>query len=255
MKHQYLPILENHAIAENLYRLTFKWESLQPLPLPGQFVTVRCTAYTDPLLRRPLAVASFDESTGVAGIIYQRRGKATAALAEKKAGDSLDIIGPLGNCFPLPENDTTPILIAGGIGLGPILFLHSVLRLGGYTPLLIVGFRTKSAIPFAVCNSPDTVFCTDDGTIGFHGTAGEYLKTVSLPAKAVLYACGPEGLLRSVEGLAERSHISCWISMEQVMACGLGACMGCVIRVKRGNGFARVCTEGPVFPGEEIVWT
>jgi hypothetical protein len=163
------------------------------------------------------------------------KGESDRSLAEKKAGDSLDIIGPLGNCFPLPENDTTPILIAGGIGLGPILFLHSVLRLGGYTPLLIVGFRTKSAIPFAVC------------TVRYCFLHRRRYYRIPRDCRGIpqncLFACESgalrlrtEGLLRSVEGLAERSHISCWISMEQVMACRSRSLHGCVIRSSEETG-------------------
>jgi len=255
MKQQFLTLVDNRPLAENLFRLSFIWEEPDGTPLPGQFVTLRCTNRTDPLLRRPLALSSFDEKTGEASIIYQRRGKATGLLSEKRSGDPIDILGPLGNSFPLPGGNQQAVLVAGGIGLGPLLFLHDYLRNLGLNPLFVAGFRSREQIPLSVLRERDTSLCTDDGSLGFHGTSGAYLEGLDTGPDTVFYACGPEGLLRSVQSLAEEKGAQCWVSMEQVMACGVGACMGCVIRVRTGNGYARVCTEGRIFSGRHILGT
>jgi dihydroorotate dehydrogenase electron transfer subunit len=241
----------NTKISDDFFRLEFPWPSDAPVPLPGQFVTIRSALGSDPLLRRPFAVASFND--GIASIIYQKRGKATSLLSGLSLGESFSVIGPLGQGFR--KTESLPVLIAGGIGLGPIAFLAS--QLGDRAPIFILGARTKAMIPDLDFLSPlSPVICTDDGTLGFHGTVIDWCKASLRPdQKAEYFACGPNAMLKALHQFAQSRQENAQVSLEQTMGCGVGACMGCTVEVNDERRYARVCKEGPVFDSKEIKWT
>ena len=130
-------IRSNTPVAEGYNQLEFEWPSDAPVPVPGQFVTIRTGATTDPLLRRPFAVSGF--APGICQLVYQIRGKATQGLAASRPGDRIDVLGPLGNGFPNPEPDRTPFLLGGGIGFGPIYYFANTLARRGGKPVTIIG--------------------------------------------------------------------------------------------------------------------
>lgn len=258
MKQSSLPVISNTVLCESFYELAVGWDSaVMGECRPGQFVTVRVSSATTPLLRRPFAFSEYDSRGGVAKFIYQKRGPATQLLASKVAGDPVDIIGPLGNWFEPSAEGGPCILAAGGIGVGPMIFLARSLREMGRDVLLAYGCARKSLVPegesFARAGA---VVCTDDGSEGFAGTNVGYLR--SLPETrlrgATLYACGPHAMMKACHELAVERGVRCWVSMEQVMACGVGACMGCVVKVKGDKPYARVCAEGPVFDSAVVEW-
>ncbi len=250
-------VISNGQIAAGYFELSFSWRNTEETPLPGQFISLKSYGTTDLVLRRPFAVSAFDAVGGEARIIYQLKGKATTALAGRLAGESLDVIGPLGNSFPAPSGKR-PILVGGGVGLGPILFLGNRLLGEGRHPLVVLGFRGASLIPelSSRCRFEPNL-CTDDGSAGFRGTVVDYLR--QLPgaelAGGELYACGPNPMMAGCHSLASDFDLACWVSMEQIMGCGVGACMGCAIPVAGSASYARVCTEGPVFSSRTIAWT
>lgn len=256
MNQQTLPVRSNTAICTDFHELSLDGAA-NPFILPGQFATIRVSDTTTPLLRRPFAYSSVDPQKGTVSFIYQKRGPATEILAGKREGDEVDIIGPLGNSFPEPEGEGHCILLAGGIGLGPMLFLAQWLREKKKDVVFVYGCAHKGLVPdtegFRKANA---VVCTDDGSTGFSGTNVAYLQT--LPEKAfdgaTMYVCGPNPMMKACHELAQERGVPCFVSMEQVMACGVGACMGCVVKTTTGNGFARVCAEGPVFESGEIAW-
>ena len=247
------PVTSNIRVARGYMRLTFAWPQDLPDPAPGQFVTIRNAETTDPLLRRPFAISSFDH--GACSIVYQIRGKGTQSMAARTFGESMDILGPLGNSFPTPDTGQRAILVAGGVGFGPMYYLASRLAASGARPFTIVGARSADLIP-NVDYTGDFSFCTDDGSRGFHGTVTDFLGSRhDLDFAACrLYACGPDPMLAACSRFAQGVGMKCWVSVEQVMGCGVGACMGCAIRVKGEKRYARVCTEGPVFDGNDIEW-
>jgi len=249
-------VISNRELCHSLCELEFSMDQTTEKPLPGQFFTVRVTDSSLPLLRRPFAFAGFDAAQGRARCIYQVRGAATKLLSAMKPDTPLDIIGPLGRPFPLPQPNERPVLIAGGIGLGPVLFLFDLLRSRGDDVRMVFGGRSKEYVPSSLFENSDTVICTDDGSCGFHGTVVDYLATIGpSPADpALLYCCGPQPMLRACHEFASRRSLRCFVSVEQVMACGVGACMGCAVRVNDGRGFVRACKEGPVFDSGEIAW-
>lgn len=227
----------------------------------------------DPLLKRPFSIHRWIE--GNIQILYRVVGKGTHILSQRKPGDSIELLGPLGNGFPVQKDMNNIIFLAGGLGIAPIFALAeswvrqrktkaalpgpSVVR-GGKNILFFYGARTKKEI---LCLDKlksigiEPVISTDDGTMGKKGNIvsvlKEYLIGRTLPAsRCILYACGPEPMLQALSAFAGQNKINGYVALEQNMACGIGTCLGCVVNTKAG--YKRVCKEGPVFPIEEIVW-
>lgn len=253
-------ILSLGEIARDYYLLKFRWNS-DEIPEAGQFLTIRVTDLGSPLLRRPFAFSEYDKSEGTGSVIFQKVGKGTEILSSKRAGNSLDILGPLGNSFQriLTKEDKAKsrhIVVAGGIGIGPMLYLFDELKKSGKKTELVMGCRDKSLVPFPVLGEmKGLTICTDDGSHGFHGNVVDYLRTLnSAKEDSVIYSCGPHAMLKGCQTFAEDKGISSYVSLEEMMACGVGACMGCTCEKKGEKNFARVCKDGPVFPGGEIKW-
>lgn len=244
-------ILLNKQITRDFFRMRFTIPE-NTVPQPGQFLSLKDEKPTGTLLRRPFAFS--DAGNGFGEMIYQTRGQATHTLSRRQPGDRVSVLLPCGNGFPTAViGDRVPVLIAGGVGLGPVLFLYRTLKAAGKNPLLITGFRTADLIPHSVL--PDeAVICTDDGSFGFHGNTAEALRKQTVNSKAVLFSCGPTPMMKAVSAFAEESSFDSFVSLEAMMGCSLGACMGCVVPVKSG-GYRRVCKEGPVFDAGEILWT
>jgi len=245
-------ITSNRNLAEDTFELEFAWQS-DEIPRAGQFFTLRCSDSSDPLLRRPFAFSTFDRHSSRASCIYLRRGRTTIMLSQLSAGSRLDILGPLGNGFSLPARKSSPVLLAGGIGLGPVLFLDSALREAGHRPLFLYGARSAAFVPHGRL-PPGGRLCTDDGSAGFKGTVMDSLLSSGCPEDAALFACGPGPMLKAIAGFAEKNSRPCQVAVEQRMACGVGACMGCTVAVRDERKFARACVDGPVFGAQELSW-
>ena len=247
-------IVTNTEIASQYHELTVVWND--EVPLPGQFLTLRVGHATDPLLRRPFAFSKFDGDSQRASIIYERRGKATSTLAARSPGDEISVLGPLGHPFPSPEANAKPVLISGGVGIGPMLFLARALS--GTHPMTtcVFGARSGSALPTGAIHilGVPVVLCTDDGSSGINGTVVDGLSTLPEDPSHEYFACGLNPMMKAVSEFAKERGVRCWVSMEQIMGCAVGACMGCAIETRTPSRFARVCTEGPVFDADNIVW-
>ncbi|WP_319561757.1 dihydroorotate dehydrogenase electron transfer subunit [Marispirochaeta sp.] len=243
----------NREIARDYFELRFLFSfSERETPLPGQFLTLKISDGPAPLLRRPFAFSAY--RNGTAGVIYQRRGPGTELLAGKREGDELDIIAPLGNTWPEPGTKEHPVLVAGGIGMGPILFFARSLQQKGRNFSLIIGARTGDYLPDSTVTAGlDTLLATDDGSIGIHGTVIDALPS-EYPSPPRFYTCGPHPMMYAVHRQALELDAPCSVSMEQTIACGVGACMGCVIRLTGDERFARVCADGPIFDSREVLW-
>lgn len=263
MQLQTSTVVTNKAVATGYFELEADWSG--PAPEPGQFVTVRIGDSTEPLLRRPFAVSALLSEGGASRfrMIYQMRGKTTGLLAALRPDDTIDVLGPLGRPFPLPRKGAVPILVAGGIGIGPVLFLAD--RLMSFEddahrpPVLVCGARTAELLPRSSLerSSAELLICTDDGSDGIEGTVIDGIDSIDSRRRemAEYYACGPMAMMAGVAAQAESEERPCWVSLEQVMGCGVGACMGCAVRVhSQDHPFERVCTEGPVFDARHIVW-
>jgi len=249
-------VIDNKKLINNHYLITLRPEVKITPPRPGNFFMVAVDTGLDPLLKRPFSVHRW--SDGNFQLFYRVVGKGTKILSEKKPGNSLDILGPLGKGFPAPKKDKQIILVAGGMGIAPIFAMAE--RIRNNNPLLFYGTKTKKTVFFTDefrSLGIDPVVSTDDGTFGMKGNIVKILKKHltrdSLPVtRYLLYACGPEIMLEALSDLASQFNIKGYVAMEQNMACGIGTCLGCVVKTRKGH--KRVCKEGPVFPIEEIVW-
>jgi dihydroorotate dehydrogenase electron transfer subunit len=253
-------VLSHRFAGRGYYRLVIKAPEAAKTAVPGQFVMLRVSEGLDPLLARPFGIASVISKSSIE-ILYRVAGKGTAMLSGVKAGRSLSLLGPLGRGFPPPGKGTTPVLVAGGSGFPPLYFFA---QRTGSRARLFLGTRDKECLPppgvlrrFRELASKVHV-ATEDGSMGVCGMSTDlvrdFLATLERKTRPVLYACGPHAMLAAVSRIAAEHSILCYVSMEERMACGLGACMGCSVPVKAG-GYQRVCREGPVFDSRDIDWS
>ncbi|RKY32223.1 MAG: dihydroorotate dehydrogenase electron transfer subunit [Candidatus Omnitrophota bacterium] len=266
-------VIKNIAVTQKCYKIVLLCHALSKGAQPGQFLMVKVDNGSEVLLRRPFGIHAANGRS--AEILYEVVGRGTEILTRKKPGEYLDIIGPLGKGFSILDPRSS-ILVAGGIGVAPLLFLAEeivarlpVCRTGrdgqaGQSrkvtskPLVLIGAKTKKQI---LCEKEfkksgcEVEISTDDGSKGFKGKVSELLKrelsTVNCQQSAI-YACGPKPMLQEIGRIAKKYKIPAQISLEEHMACGIGACLGCVVKTKQG--LKRVCKEGPVFSAEEIIW-
>ncbi|MCH7819314.1 MAG: dihydroorotate dehydrogenase electron transfer subunit [Candidatus Marinimicrobia bacterium] len=249
-------VLSNEKIALNIYSLTFESTALLLESLPGQFVNINVDGEDSPFFRRPFSIA--DVSQDSVEIIYEVIGAGTWILSTMAAGDSIDIIGPLGEGYDLNFSGSKSILIGGGVGIPPLMFLYNKMKEQGIELQFLAGFKSiaHNYIPRRITN---VQFSSDDGSLGTKGYVTDLL-TESLLNNEVkhIYACGPEPMLRKVIEIADENEIRCSVSVEKVFGCGTGICMGCVIEnsLKRftetGRKYSLVCMEGPVFDSGDV---
>ncbi len=239
-------ILRNKEAAQGIFYLEIAAER-EIKANPGQFISIYCSGLT---LRRPFSI--FSNNNGTIGILFKKRGLGTEYLKSLKAGDEVDIIGPLGNGFKILNKKS--LLIAAGIGIAPISFLKSQLDLAKIENITCAGFLSKNEIPDSI--KLDEI-CTDDGSSGKQGSILNYLELFIEEYKPqIIYACGPEVVLKAVSEAGIKFGIETQIAMENVMACGIGVCRGCVIKIKKNDKAvnAAICKDGPVFYGSEVLW-
>ena len=251
-------VVDNKKLIDNHFLIT-----LHPLvkikkPEPGCFFMLSVNSGLDPLLKRPLSLHRLLD--GDFQLLYRAAGKGTAILSRKKTGDTLEVVGPVGNGFKISKSQRDFILVAGGIGIAPIFALTEKLISSGKNVLLFYGARTgEEALCLDKLSSLgiDPVISTDDGSLGKKGNIVDVLKRHisrhSVPVnRQTLFACGPEPMLKALSNLAQKNNLKGHMALEQHMACGIGTCLGCVVNTT--GGYKRVCKEGPVFPINEIVW-
>jgi len=228
---------------------------------PGQFVMVKVSPAPFPLLRRPLSV----HDAGPSGIelFFKVTGVGMDILARKRPGDTVDLLGPLGKGFTVTAElkGKRACLVGGGRGIAPLYFLGRELKVAGAQVTVLYGGRTIQDLPlrgkFETAGLP-LLCATDDGSFGFKGLVTESLERFLEREPAdVLFACGPDPMMRTVSEHAGRRRIPCEFSLESMMGCGIGACWGCVHRIRDegGDGWVKICEEGPVFRRDRIMWT
>ena len=265
-------VLFNQQVAPGYWRIRLTAPAAFADAEPGQFVMVRVGNAIDPLLRRPFAVfdagllqeqGASSEQPAYFEMLYHVVGKGTAKLADMKAGQPVDILGPLGKGFVTGAADEDKLLVGGGIGLAPLYLLaKSLLAQKAKVHLFAGGRSSEDVLCFdefaqlgASCHA-----ATNDGSFGEAGfvTAPLTRYLDQLQGKATIYACGPTPMLRAVAQLAQARNVPCQVSLEGYMACGVGACLGCVAEGHKHSqqtpDFRCVCTEGPVFDSRELKW-
>lgn len=225
--------------------------------VPGQFVQVRVSEGTDPFLRRTFSISGTDPDAGIVRLMIDVVGRGTRLLCGMRTGAVLDCIGPLGRGFdPLFGGPEPCLLVGGGVGVAPILFLADRFR-GERKVTFLMGARTADYLAMAddpVLEGMAVRYATEDGSRGWRGyVTGPLEEELSGGKYAAVYACGPHPMLRAVAGIARKHGVPCQVSLEERMACGIGACLGCAVQLADGS-VVRACKEGPVFDAEEIAW-
>jgi dihydroorotate dehydrogenase electron transfer subunit len=208
----------------------------------------------DPLLRRPLSV--HDCRPGELALLYRVAGRGTALLAGRKPGDNVEVLGPLGREFPLLSGRRT-VLVAGGIGVAPLAYLARTLLEAGREVLFLFGAKEQQGLyrkEELTLLGAEVRLATDDGSAGCHGPVTGLLRRELKAGPDPVYACGPDPMLQAVAQLCREAGRECYVSLEARMACGVGACLGCVVPVfQHGQeAYRRVCVEGPVFSAREV---
>ena len=258
-------IIKNVEVVSDYYKMVLNAPDIAKQAQPGQFVNIRVNDKYEPLLRRPFSIhrvrVSGHQNIRISEIeiLYKVVGVATEILSQKKPKDKIDILGPLGSGFSILDARYS-ILVGGGMGVAPLLFLAEQTRI--HAPesrvQVLIGVRTKNAI---LCEKEfkdlgcQVKISTDDGSKGLRAKVTELLKELLSTMDyrlSTIYACGPKPMLREIANISKRYKIPAQVSLEEHMACGIGACFGCVVQTK--DGYKRVCKDGPVFDVTKVVF-
>lgn len=254
-KKETVVVVSQEKIATDIFSMWIKTEAAETAK-PGQFISM----YTNDgskLLPRPISICEIDKENGMLRVVYRVTGENTGTqqFSKLKAGDTLPVIGPLGNGFPLEKAEgKKAFLMGGGIGVPPILELAKQLNC---EKQIIIGYRDAETFLQKEFEENGTVYIsTEDGSVGTKGNVMDAIRENALTADIIM-ACGPTPMLRAIKNFAEENGIECYISMEERMACGIGACLGCVCKTKEKDHHTNVhnkrcCKDGPVFLSTEV---
>lgn len=237
-------------LTQTIYDFRLKNKALAEITRPGQFTQVAVTGKT---LRRPISICDVTDDT--IRLVFEVRGEGTEILSQTNVGEKINIIAPLGNGFKINPNKKTAF-IGGGIGVPPMLYSA---KQCGKNAAVITGFRNKDAIILAddFKNAGcELIITTDDGSYGINGFVTQPLAEIIKDVELIC-ACGPTPMLKNIAKLAKENNVECQVSLEQRMACGVGACLGCAVLVNLEDGtqqYKHVCKDGPVFNSEEVAW-
>ena len=243
-------IVSQSSIATDVYDMRLNVGDMVQNAKPGQFVSVYSNDGSK-LLPRPISICGIDQAAGELRIVYRVAGEGTKEFSTYQAGDYLDVMGPLGNGYTL--KDKKAILIGGGIGIPPMLELAKQLKC---EKSIILGYRDETFLKEEFEELGDVYVSSDLGTIGIKGTVLDAIREYSVEGE-IIYACGPMPMLRAVKAYAAAKGMEAQISLEERMACGIGACLGCVCKSKEVDPHThvnnkRICKDGPVFDAEEV---
>ncbi|CEG26758.1 dihydroorotate dehydrogenase electron transfer subunit [Bacillus sp. B-jedd] len=249
-------IIEQSEIADSIFKLTVEGD-IALRAEPGQFVHIKTGGPAGPLLRRPISISSIHREERRFTMIYRAAGQGTSLLSEALQGTEVDILGPLGNGFPVSEAapGSTALLVGGGIGVPPLYELSRQLTLRSVNVIHVLGFQTASVVFYEKEFSKlgTTYVATVDGTYGEKGFVTNIIQNEQLDFDA-LFACGPVPMLKALE--LGFPHKKAFLSLEERMGCGIGACFACVCQANEdasGRTYRKICSDGPVFRAGEVV--
>ncbi|MBE0447168.1 MAG: dihydroorotate dehydrogenase electron transfer subunit [Actinobacteria bacterium] len=248
-------VIAKEEVIPGVFSLTIVSPVISENAKPGQFVHIACNQGGNFILRRPFSIHRIVPGKAFE-ILFRVVGRGTEALSRVKVYDILDVIGPLGNGFKYSERITSALLVAGGLGLAPLLYLAEELTNEQVKFYPMLGAQTKTKllryIDFKRIGKK-TYVATDDGSSGHNGTVADLLnRTIHYIRPEIIYACGPEPMLRKVAQTADEFGVKCQVSLETKMACGVGVCLGCACVTRQG--YKMVCKDGPVFDARDIIW-
>ena len=255
-------ILLNKKYGDNLYKIEIFSPYICRNALPGQFVNVRCSYddILDPLLRRPFSIYEIDAKFNVFSILYLTRGKGTNFITRLKKGEFLNFIGPLGESLKIEKHIKNYFLVGGGIGIAPLYIIAKTLVDTEKNVIFIAGFKDYNFYNW----EKDLVkilrnyrLFTEDGSFGEKGSPVNYIKdNIKEFLDYNFICCGPKEMLRALQAIFMQYRINATAIIEEIIACGIGVCMGCVVKIKNENGilYKRVCKDGPAFNMMEVIF-
>jgi dihydroorotate dehydrogenase electron transfer subunit len=245
-------VIENKCINSDSYVLELFTEKLPEIK-PGQFVQVRVDGSPETFLRRPVSIYDVDYKHNTIKLLIQIVGKGTETLSKLKKGDLLNLIFPLGNSFSDPGVNEKILLVGGGVGIAPLLFMGKHLKSIGYIPDMLFGFRNRERIiEYEEFTKIGKVFLTtEDGSEGEKGYVTNH-SVLSDVKYSMIYCCGPDQMMKAVAAYCKTNNVKCEVSLENLMACGFGICLCCIVDTIKGNLCS--CTDGPVFNINELKW-
>lgn len=246
-------VISQECIAKDIYSMWISTKAIAREAKPGQFVSVY-TKDASRLLPRPISLCEIDREKDALRIVYRIAGDGTREFSRLRAGDTIDILGPLGNGFPLEEaKGKRVMLMGGGIGIPPMLETAKAIQ---GEKIIVSGYRDELFLTEELNAAGQLYLATEDGSAGTKGNVLDALKANRLEAD-LIFACGPTPMLRAIKAYALDKGIPCWVSMEEKMACGIGACLACVCKSTEVDGHSqvhnkRICKDGPVFLSTEV---
>ena len=243
-------IIRQEEIATDVYSMWLRTEQIAGLAKPGQFVALYCTDGSR-LLPRPISICEIDRADHAIRLVYRVAGKGTEEFSAYHTGAQLRVVGPLGNGYP--KKSKPALLLGGGIGVPPILQLAKELDC---EKSIVLGYRDERFLEEEFRAQGNVYIATEDGSFGTQGNVLDAIRENGLQAE-IIYACGPMPMLRAIKQYAQEKNITAYISLEERMACGVGACLGCVCKTVHKDAHShvnntRICTEGPVFDAREV---
>jgi dihydroorotate dehydrogenase electron transfer subunit len=248
----------NRPLTDDIWLMGLKSDKIAAAAQPGQFVMIRIREGLDPLLRRPFSICGTKKRLIL--VLYRIIGGGTRIMASRQSGEGVSVLGPLGKGFDFPRPGQTPLILGGGIGIAPLCFLAQ--KLGALPVPIMLGAASAEemiSIEDMDIGLEDISIATDDGSKGYHGVVTDLLRVhldeKSMDEQPFVYACGPPPMLRKVAEMTI-DRTPCQVSLEAAMACGVGACQGCVVKAapEEGKTWHHVCKEGPVFYVGQIDW-
>lgn len=246
-------MVEQRQIAADIYSLWIRTERIAEEAVPGQFLSLY-SKDDSRMLPRPISICEIDREGKRIRMVYRVAGQGTEEFSRLQAGDHIEVLGPLGNGFPLNTGKKKAVLMGGGIGIPPMVQLARELKTEEVQ--VIAGYRDELFLTDELAAGGGLCIATEDGSAGTKGNVLDAVREQGVTAD-VIYACGPKPMLRAVKAYAQEKGIECWISMEERMACGIGACLACVCQSKEVDSHThvhnkRVCKDGPVFLSTEV---
>ncbi|MDD3818430.1 MAG: dihydroorotate dehydrogenase electron transfer subunit [Actinomycetota bacterium] len=256
-------IISNERYSEYLYKMVIFSPYICREARPGQFVNIRCApeGIYDPLLRRPFSIFDIEEKFNVFSILYSVKGRGTEFMSHLEKGDLIDFIGPLGNYIDLAGTKNNVLLIGGGIGIAPLYLLAKQAVVMKKNVFFAAGFKDKSYQKWEddlIELKIDYTIYTEDGSIGSKGMICDYIRSnIKLFNGYDVYCCGPKEMLKTIQNIYTKSSNRVSVLLEEKMACGVGVCNGCVVKVKHVKGefrYKRICKDGPTFDIREVIF-
>lgn len=257
IKKELCQIVSQAEIAEHIFKLTLQGELVREMDEPGQFVHLKVSNHAEPLLRRPISISDINKKENQFTMIYRAEGRGTSLLSERKPGEVVDVLGPLGKGFPIEAVSAgeVALLVGGGIGVPPLYELSKQLVKRGVKVIHVLGFQSEKVVFYEedFTKLSETYVATVDGSYGTKGFVTNIIEDRKLKFD-VLYSCGPTPMLKALEHNYQDKKV--YLSLEERMGCGIGACFACVCHTgddPTGHTYKKVCSDGPVFKAGEVL--